>query len=154
MRRLAPAGLILVALFAVARAAAEIPPTKRTFAGITCVWPSSTTTTDGAVVCQRSTGAGFAGVVSLRIVLVKTSQGHVVFFKNQPTHSPGFGPLRDKRIFHSETHRGIICYWTRIGGGAALCNRADRHGYLISVGLHLVTVLNEASKIVFLKNQV
>jgi hypothetical protein len=53
-----------------------------------------------------------------------------VFIRNQPEHSSGFGPLNDKRVFHSETNRGTVCYWSRVTGGTALCHRADRHGYV------------------------
>jgi hypothetical protein len=75
-----------------------------------------------------------------------------LFVRNQPDHSPGIGPLNDKRIFHSETHRGIVCYWTSTGGGIALCNRADRHGYVAGVSKSAAIVLNEHSKIVFVRS--
>lgn len=142
---------VLIPLVAVVGAEAGTQPTVRTYARITCTWPANTS--DGAVVCERSDGTGLVGVVAQRFVLVKTAKGKVLFFKNQPTHSPGFGPLRDKRVFHSETHRGIICSWSRVGGGAAGCNRADRHGYVVFVGQQLVAVSDEASKFVYLRNQ-
>jgi hypothetical protein len=82
----------------------------------------------------------------------RTRNWWFVFVRNQPDHSPGFGRLNDKRIFHSETHRGIVCSWSRTGGGTVLCNRADRHGYVAGVSKSATIVLNEHGKIVFLRN--
>jgi hypothetical protein len=128
-----------------------VSETAHTYAGITCKWPS--TTPDGVAICQLATGTGFAVAVARRFVIVGSLKtGKRVFVRNQPDHSPGFGPLNDKRIFHSETHRGIVCYWSRKGGGTALCNRADRHGYVAGVSKSAAIVLNEHSKIVFLRN--
>jgi hypothetical protein len=143
------ASVLLVASVADASA----PSIVRTYAGITCEWP---TTHEGSVICHRVTGAGFAGVVAERFVMVKNPRGRVAFFRNQPTHSPGFGPFDDPRVFHKETHRGVICYWTRIGGGASGCNvggPSGGHGYIVFTGHTLISVSNEASKVVYLKNQ-
>ena len=119
------------------------------YAGITCGWPS-----DGVALCELATGRGFAVAVARRSVIVFSHgrPGKRVFVRNQPDHSPGIGPLNDKRVFHSETHRGIVCTWSRTGGGTALCNRADRHGYVAGVSKSAAIVLNEHSKIVFLRN--
>ena len=141
----------LLALAAGVGARAGTPPTVRTYAGITCTWPSSTR--DGAVVCQRSDGTGLVGAVGQRFVIVRTAKGRVLFFRNQPTASPGFGPLHDPRVFHSETHRSITCFWSRVAGELVGCHRADRHAYVVSVGQKIVLVANEASKIVYLRNQ-
>ena len=126
--------------------------TARMYAGITCIWPI--TTPDGVAVCQLATGRGFGVAVARRSVVVFShgSPGKRVFVRSQPVHSPGIGPLNDKRMFHSETHRGIVCYWSRTGGGTALCNRADRHGYVAGVSKSAAIVLNEHSKIVFQRN--
>lgn len=125
--------------------------TAHTYAGITCRWPI--TTPDDVAICQLATETGFAVAVARRFVIVLSwKTGKRVFVRNQPDQSPGFGPLNDKRIFHSETHRGIVCYWSREGGGTALCSRADRHGYLAGVSRSAAIVLNEHSKIVFLRN--
>jgi len=130
---------------------AFVSETAHTYAGITCIWPI--TTPDGVAICHLATGTGFAAGVSRRFVIVHSwKTGKEVFVRNQPDHSPGFGPLNDKRIFHSETHRGIVCYWSRTGGGTALCSRADRHGYFAGVSRSAAIVLNEHSKIVFLRN--
>jgi hypothetical protein len=120
-----------------------------TYAGITCVWPS-----DGVAFCELATGRGFGVAVARRFVVVFSHgrPGKRVFVRNQPDHSPGIGPLNDKRVFHSETHRGVVCYWSRTGGGIALCNRADRHGYVAGVSKSAAIVLNENSKIVFQRN--
>jgi hypothetical protein len=125
--------------------------TARTYAGINCTWLG--TTLDGGAICQLATGTGFAVAVARRFVGVQSQKtGKRVFVRNQPDQSPGFGPPSDKRIFHSETHRGIGCYWSRTGGGTALCSRADRHGYVAGVSRSAAIVLNEHSKIVFLRN--
>ena len=125
--------------------------TARTYAGITCKWLGIPP--DGGAVCQLATGTGFAVAVAGRFVTVGSLKtGKRVFVRKQPDHSPGFGPLNDKRIFHSETHRGIVCYWSRTGGGTALCSRADRHGYAAGVSRSGAIVLNEHSKIVFRRN--
>jgi hypothetical protein len=130
---------------------AFVRETARTYAGITCIWPR--TTPDGVAICQLATGTGFAVAVARRFVIVQSGKtGKKVFVRNQPDQSPGFGPLNDKRIFHSETHRGIVCYWSRTGGGTALCSRADRHGYVAGVSRSAAIVLNEHSKLVFLRN--
>jgi hypothetical protein len=120
-----------------------------TYVGITCDWPS-----DGGAFCELATGRGFVVAVARRVVIVFSHgrPGKRLFVRNQPDHSPGIGPLNDKRIFHSETHRGIVCYWSRTGGGIALCNRADRHGYVAGVSKSAAIVLNEHSKIVFVRS--
>src|SRR5215468_1064116 len=128
-----------------------VSETAHTDAGITCRWLSATP--DGVAICQRATGTGFAVGVARRIVVVQSwKTGKRVFVRNQPDHSPGFGPLNNKRIVHSETHRGIVCYWSRTGGGTALCNRVDGHGYIAGVSKSSAIVLNEHGKIVFLRN--
>jgi hypothetical protein len=128
-----------------------VSQTARTYAGITCKWQGITP--DGAAVCQLATGTGFAVAVARRFVSVGSLKtGKRVFVRKQPDQSPGFGPLNDKRVFHSETHRGIVCYWSRTGGGTALCSRADRHGYVAGVSGSGAIVLNEHSKIVFRRN--
>jgi hypothetical protein len=130
---------------------AFVSETAHTYAGITCNWPI--TTPDGVAICHLATGTGFAVAVARRFVIVQSwKTGKGVFVRNQPDHSPGFGPLNDKRIFHSETHRGIVCYWSRTGGGIVRCNRVDRHGYVAGVSKSAAIVLNEHSKIVFLRN--
>src|SRR5262245_559903 len=123
-----------------------------TYAGITCNWPR--TTPDGVAVCQLATEKGLGVAVGRRSVIVFRPgiTAKRMFVRNQPGHSPGFGALNDKLIFHSETHRGIACYWSRTGGGIALCNRADRHGYVAEVSKSGAIVLNENSKIVFQRN--
>jgi hypothetical protein len=125
-----------------------------TYAGITCDWPRTIRRLGPSVaVCHLATGPGLAVAVARRLVFVQSGKtGKRVFVRNQPDHSPGFGPLSDKRIFHSETHRGIVCYWSRTGGGIALCNRADRHGYVAGVSKSAAIVLNEHGKIVFVRN--
>ena len=124
----------------------------RTLAGIQCTWP--TNVAEGAVVCWRADRRGYAGGVAKRFVMVRTAAtGRVLFIRNQPQNSPGFGPLNDKRVFHTETHNGIECDWSRVGGGSAVCNRADHHGYVVGVTHGLVLVLNEHSQIVYQKNQ-
>jgi hypothetical protein len=129
-----------------------VSETARMYAGITCKWPR--TTPDGVAICHLATGRGFAVAVARRFVIVGSLKtGKRVFVRNQPDHSPGFGPLNDKRIFHSETHRGIVCYWSRVSGGSAFCNRADRHGYLGGLSHLQAMVISEKSKIVFIRNQ-
>jgi hypothetical protein len=130
---------------------AFVRETAHTYAGITCIWPR--TTPAGVAICELATRTGFAVAVARRFVIVQSGKtGKRVFVRNQPDQSPGFRPLNDKRIFHSETHRGIVCYWSRTGGGTALCSRADRHGYVAGVSRSAAIVLNEHSKIVFLRN--
>jgi hypothetical protein len=123
-----------------------------TDAGITCNWPREAP--DRVAVCQLATERGLGVAVGSRIVVVVRPGMTLkrLFVRNQPDHSPGFGPVRDKRIFHSETHRGIVCNWSRTGGGTALCNRVDRHGYVAGVSKSAAIVLNEHGKIVFRRN--
>jgi hypothetical protein len=128
-----------------------VSETAHTYVGITCKWPS--TTPDGIAICQLATRTGFAVAVTRRFVSVGSLEtGKRVFVRNQPDHSPRFGLLTDKQRFHSETHRGIVCYWSRRGGGTALCNRADKHGYVAGLSKSTAIVLNEHSKIVFRRN--
>ena len=129
---------------------AFVRETAHTYAGITCMWPR--TTPSGVAICQLASGSGLAVGVAKRIVIVQSLKtGKRVFVRNQPDHSSGFGQLNDKRTFHSETHRGIVCYWSRTGGGTALCSRADRHGYIAGVSRSAAIVLDEHSKILFLR---
>jgi hypothetical protein len=124
----------------------------RTFAHVTCVWPAATK--DGVVACQRASGTGFVAIVARRFAMVKKSaSGRILFFRNQPMHSAGYSQFNDKRVFHVENHRGISCAWAHTGGGTAVCNRADRHGYVIGISQRFVVVMNEASRAVFLRNQ-
>ena len=121
-----------------------------TYAGITCRWPRATA--EGAAICELETEKGYVVAVDRRFVTVLSwKAGKRVFVRRQPDNSPGFGQLNDKRIVHSETHRGIVCYWSRTGGGTALCSRADRHGYVAGVSKSAAIVLNEHRKIVFLR---
>jgi hypothetical protein len=125
-----------------------VSETAHTSAGITCKWPR--TTPDGVAICQLATANGLAVAVARRSVIVGSLKtGKRVFVRNQPDHSPGIGSLDDKRIFHSETHRGIVCHWSRTGGGTALCNRADKHGYVAGVSKSAAIVLNEHGKLVY-----
>lgn len=143
--------LVLVVLVS-SGAVAAASDTVRTFAGITCTWPD--TTSEGTVICRRADARGLAVVVTKHFVAVRTWRtAKVLFLRNQPDNSPGFAPARDKRIFHSETHRGIVCQWARTAGGTAFCNRADRHGYAAGVSHFQALVISENSKIVFLRNQ-
>jgi hypothetical protein len=123
-----------------------------TDAGITCNWPR--TTPDGVAVCQLATGTSLGIAVGRRSVIVfrPGTVGKRLFVRNQPDHSPGLGRLNDKRTFHSETHRGIVCNWSMAGGGIAICNRADRHGYVAGVSKSAAIVLNEDGRIVFRRN--
>ena len=123
-----------------------------TDAGVTCTWPRSTPS--GVAFCQLATERGLATAVSGRAVLVLRpgTTAKRLFFRTQPGDSPGFGESNDKRTFHSETHRGIACSWSRTGGGTALCNRADRHGYVAGVSKSRAIVLNEDGEIVFQRN--
>jgi hypothetical protein len=144
--------LLAVLCLGYVAAASASGDTVRTYAGITCAWPSSTS--EGSVICRRSNGTGFAVAVAERFVAVRVwRNGRVLFFRNQPTHSVGFGSLNDPRIFHRETHRGIICYWSRVARGTAICNRSDNHGYVVAVSGFQVAVSNEKSRVVYLRNQ-
>ena len=128
-----------------------VSQTARTYAGITCKWLG--TAPDGGAVCQPATGTGFVVAVARRFVRVGSLKtGKRLFVRNQPDQAPGFRPLNDNRIFHSETHRGIVCYWSRTGGGTALCGRADRHGYVAGVSRSGAIVRNGRNKIVFRRN--
>ena len=158
-RRLATlvAGLILSG-GAAATAASSVDAVRayrgmtRTYGGITCAW--NALRSDSGVACNRADYTGLAVFVTTHHVGVSTlSTGKILFFRNQPVHSPGFKPLNDKRVFHSETHRGIICYWARVPAPTALCNRADNHGYVARVSLSVAMVLNEKSRVAFLRNQ-
>jgi hypothetical protein len=122
----------------------------RTFAGVTCSWPSGTA--EGAALCHRVRGGGLAGIESFEFVGV-TRRHKYVFYKNQPRRTGEFGPIVDRRISHSETHRGIVCFWTKTSGGGAFCNRADNRGYVVGVGTEVVLVIDQASRVVFLRNQ-
>ena len=120
-----------------------------TYAGITCNWPRATP--DGVAVCQLATFTGLGVAVGRHSVTV-ISRGRRLkrlFARDQPDHSPGVGPRNDGRTFHSETHRGIVCNWSRTGGGTALCSRADRHGYIAGLSRSAAIVLDEHGKIVF-----
>jgi hypothetical protein len=96
----------------------------RTFEGITCTWPANLS--EGAAICRLANGDGLATVLAKRLVMVRNFRSRkVVFTRNQPEHSSAYGRSSDKRVTHQETHQGITCYWSGVGGGAAFCNRAD-----------------------------
>jgi hypothetical protein len=139
-------------VWAVALPIDAFAPETHTYAGVTCGWPRATA--DGVAVCQLATGTGLWVAVGKRSVIVfrpgRTAKR--LFVRNQSDHSPGFRALNDKRTFHSEAHRGIVCYWSRTGGGIALCNRADRRGYVAGVSKSAAVVLNQHGRIVFLRN--
>lgn len=123
---------------------------SQTHNNVTCEWR---TELGGSAVCQRANGTGYVVVVSRRLVMVETAKGKVRFWRNQPTHSVGYGALNDKRVTFTETHNRVTCAWTAIAGGGAFCNKADRHGYVAGLTQRTVLVGNEMSKIVYLVNQ-
>ena len=154
MRRLGALAALLI-LVQVSPAGSARTATKwdivRTYAGIRCTWTGGT---DSQTVCSLSDRKGYAGAVARSYVSVFTvAPERVVFFRDQPLRSRGSGPLTDKRVFHSESHRGITCAWSRHGGGVAICNRSDRHGYVLTVARERVSVANERSQAVFVRNQ-
>lgn len=123
----------------------------RSYAGITCTWPADLS--EGAAECRLANGGGFATAVAHRFVIVRNFETRkIVFTRNQPEDSAGYERSADKRIFHRETHREIACYWSRAGGGAAFCSRADNHGYSVGINPVAALVLTEKGKIAFLKN--
>jgi hypothetical protein len=125
--------------------------TVRTYAGIRCTWQGGN---GGQTVCSRSDRKGYAGAVARSYVSVFTvAPERVMFFRDQPLRSHGYGPLTNQRVFHSESHRGITCAWSRLSGGVAICSRTDRHGYVLAVGRERVSVANERSQTVFVRNQ-
>ena len=141
-----------LAVAASAVAASAVAGTSRivrTYMGITCIWPKET---DG-VICQRAKATGFAFGISRHMVLVRTAHGRIDFFEAQPTGSPDFGSINDPTIFHRETHRGLICVWSRLHGGQAGCTPAGLDGYAAFVGHKHVLVLDEANKTVFRRKQ-
>ena len=85
--------------------------------------------------------------------MVQTATGKVRFWRNQPTHSVGYGALNDNRITVTETHNNVTCAWTSVGGGGAFCNKANRHGYVAGMTQRSVLVANEQSKVVYFVNQ-
>jgi hypothetical protein len=151
------AGLVLSGgAAATAASSGDAVPTYRsiirTYGGITCAW--NAIRSDSGVACNRADGTGLVVFVTTHYVGVSTlSTTKALFFRNQPVHSPGFKPFNDKRVFHSETHRRVICYWARLPAPTALCNRADNHGYLTRVSHSVAMVLNEKSRVVFSRNQ-
>ena len=149
-RLVAPVALLLMVQAALGHAATK-HDIVRTYAGIQCTWQASD---DPQMSCFLSDRKGYAGAVARSFVSVfSVRTGRLLFYRNQPLRSPGSGPFNDKRVFHRESHRGITCAWTRIGGGAAICNRADRHGYVVAVSRTRVSVANERSQAVYVKNQ-
>jgi len=123
----------------------------RTYAGIQCTWQGGY---DPQMSCFRSDRKGYAGAVARSYVSVYAVQtDRLLFHRDQPVRSPGAGTFNDKRVFQRESHGGITCAWTRTGGGAAICNRADRHGYVVVVSRTGVSVANERSQAVYVKNQ-
>ena len=154
MRRLGALAAFLI-LVQVSPAGSARTATKsdivRTYAGIRCTWHAPD---EGQVVCFRSDRKGYAGVVAPSFVSVFiVAPEHLVFYRNQPLRPHGYGPLTDKRVFHSESHRGLRCAWSRLSGGVAICNRTDRHGYVLTVAREHVSVANERSQAVFVRNQ-
>jgi hypothetical protein len=105
-------------------------------------------------MCRLASGDGLATVLAKRFVMVRNLNSRkVVFTRNQPEHSSAYGRSEDKRVTHHETHQGIVCYWSKVGGGAAFCNRADNRGYSAGLSPVAALVLSDKSKIVFLRNQ-
>jgi len=145
----------LVALLIMVAAALGHAATKheivRTYAGIQCTWQGGY---DPQMSCVRSDRKGYAGAVAGSYVSVfSVRAGHLLFHRDQPVRSQGSGAFNDKRVFHRESHGGLTCAWTRTGGGAAICHRADRHGYVVVVSRTRVLVANERSQAVYGKNQ-
>jgi hypothetical protein len=123
----------------------------RTYAGIRCTWNGGD---QSQTVCFRSDRKGYAGAVARTFVSVFTvAPERLVFYRNQPPRSRGYGPLTNKRVFHSESHNGISCAWSRLSGGVATCNRTDRRGYVLAVARELLSVANGRSQVVFVRNQ-
>jgi hypothetical protein len=155
MRRLGALAAFLI-LVQVSPAGSARTATKwdivRTYAGIRCTWHQAGD--PGQVVCFRSDRKGYAGAVAPSFVSVFiVAPEHLVFYRNQPLRSHGYGPLTDKRVFHSESHRGLRCAWSRLSGGVAICYRTDHHGYVLAVARELVSVVSERSQAVFVRNQ-
>jgi hypothetical protein len=144
----------LCALFAVIGSqsanAAGAGTRTETHNGVTCAWR---TEMGGAATCQRSDRIGYIVTVSQSIVLVRNGANKIVFWRNQPAHSPGFGDIHDSRITYTVTSNNVRCFWTRVGGGGAFCNKANNHGYVAGVAHLLASVAQENSKVVFLKSQ-
>ena len=145
----------LVALLLMVQAALGHAATNhdivRTYAGIQCTFQGGS---DPQTFCFRSDRKGYAGAVARSYVSVfAVRTGRLLFHRDQPVRSPGYGPFNDTRVFHRESHGGITCAWTRSGGGAAICNRADRRGYVVVVARTRVSVANERSQAVYVKNQ-
>jgi hypothetical protein len=142
-------GLGLVGVTA-AHAATDGVTISRTHNHITCTWR---TELGGAALCGRADGTGDIVVVSQTIVMVKSAKAKILFVRNQPNHSRGFGPLHDTRITATETHNKVTCHWSALDGGAAGCNKASRHGFVGLISRRHVFVSTEASKLVFTGNQ-
>lgn len=154
MRRLAALAALLI-LVEVSPVGSARTATKwdivRTYAEIRCTWTGGD---NSQTVCMRSDRKGYASGIARSFVSVFTvATGRLAFFRDQSLLSPGYGPLTDKRVFHSESHRGIKCAWSRLGGGEAICNRTDRHGYVLRVAREFVSVANGRSQSVFVRNQ-
>jgi hypothetical protein len=154
MRRLGALAAFLI-LVEVSPAGSARTATKwdivRTYAGIQCTWKGGD---QSQTVCFRSDRKGYAGAVARSFVSVFiVAPERLVFYRNQPLRSHGYRPLTNKRVFHSESHRGVRCAWSRLSGGVAICNRTDRHGYVLAVARELVSVANERSQAVFVRNQ-
>jgi hypothetical protein len=154
MRRL---GALAALLISVQVSPAGSAPTAtqwdivRTYAGIRCTWTGGD---DSQAVCSRSDRKGYAGAVARSYVSVFTvAPERVVFFRDQPLRSRGYGSLTYKGVFHSESHNGITCAWSRLSGGVAICSRTDRHGYVLAVARERVSVANGRSQAVFVRNQ-
>jgi hypothetical protein len=122
----------------------------RTHNHVTCTWR---TELGGSSSCQKRDRTGFIVITSQRLVMVQTAKAKVRFWRNQPTHSVGYGSLNDKRITVTETHNSVTCAWTSLRGGGAFCNKANRHGYVAGLTQSVVLVANEQSKVVYLVNQ-
>ena len=133
-----------------AYAAMASPTITRTHNHVTCAWR---TELGGSSVCQRANRTGNIVAMSQSLVMVETSATKILFWRNQPVHSTGYGALTDKRVTFTETHNSVTCFWTALDGGAAFCNKESRHGYVAGLSQRRIFVANEASKIVYLGNQ-
>jgi hypothetical protein len=133
-----------------ALAAPTSPTVTATHNHVTCTWR---TELGGSSACQRADGTGYIVAMSQRLVMVETATTKVRFWRNQPVQSRGYGALVDNRITFTETHNNVTCFWTALDGGAAFCNKSDRHGYVAGLSQRRIMVANEASKVVYLANQ-
>jgi len=153
MRRLGALAALLI-LVQVSPAGSAPNATKwdivRTYAGIRCTWKGGD---QSQTVCSRSDRKGYAGAVARSFVSV---------FTVAPEH---WCSTAITRFALTDTARSrtsacsirsritAFCGWSPLDGGAAICNRTDRHGYVLAVARELVSVTNERSQAVFVRNQ-